>query len=90
MTLNINLATSATVAATATANTGAQVLDVRLLISEVERAGLDAAPVPVGTPISLQLLQAIKGERGEKGEKGDSATPEDLPDLTLIFDNGLI
>ncbi len=48
---------------------------------------VSCALVPPQQQISLEVCTAIKGP---KGDKGDTGTPEDVPDMTLIFDNNLI
>lgn len=65
-------------------------VDVHLLVSEVERTSADPSLQPTGKSIDLSLVQAIKGAKGDKGDRGESGQLEELPDFTLIFENGLI
>ncbi len=48
---------------------------------------VSCALVPPQQQISLEVCTALKGQQGDKGDTG---TPEDVPDMTLIFDNHLI
>ena len=48
----------------------------------------DAPPEVVISTVAVPL-KGDRGDKGEKGEPGDAAS-DNLPDLTLIFENQLI
>lgn len=53
---------------------------------------VELVPTPVTRPMSVAEPLGIRGPQGPPGEPGPEGESnyDDLPDLTLIFENGLI
>lgn len=53
------------------------------------RAPIKIAPPPDPSPVLVLPSAGPAGGKGDKGDPGDSGL-DDVPDLTLLFENGLI